>query len=240
MLDKLVKVSSLAGALLIFCGVLKLIIYYSAFGIDIIEFLSLSEILTTFLDDLNFLGLYVTAMLLQTIPLHSYLQRKSGLTPDSFFEKFSVVVYKGRFIMIIFFSGILLTVGILVYVNFVTLNYWIIYLLIISLIQLLTYLMLRKTEEGVIDFSWLSAAVILVSSLIFAICLLAIHDINDSKSGRQSVTIKYSGGIIDGGSESEFRYLGRVNTHTFVWRTNERVIVIPNSDVKLMVFHARK
>jgi hypothetical protein len=47
---KLRKLLPYAGPFLIFLGVLRLIIYYNAFGVKIVNFLDLTEIITSFLD----------------------------------------------------------------------------------------------------------------------------------------------------------------------------------------------
>lgn len=47
---KLTAILSYAGPLLIFLGIFRLMIYYDSYGISIISFLQLSEILTSFLD----------------------------------------------------------------------------------------------------------------------------------------------------------------------------------------------
>jgi hypothetical protein len=54
--NRLKSLAPYGGAFLIFLGVLKLTVYYSAFNVQITSFLDLTEILTTFLSDLPFMA----------------------------------------------------------------------------------------------------------------------------------------------------------------------------------------
>ena len=66
-LEYLVKISPLIGVFLIFLGILKLDIFYSHFDINIVDYLELSEILTSFLDDINLFLLSIILMLCYAI-----------------------------------------------------------------------------------------------------------------------------------------------------------------------------
>jgi hypothetical protein len=50
MLEKVSKYASLVAAYMIMCGLIRLIVYYDEFGINITSFLDLSEVLTSFMD----------------------------------------------------------------------------------------------------------------------------------------------------------------------------------------------
>ena len=86
MLDRLIKISSLAGAMLIFFGVLKLIIFYSNFNITIIDFLTFSEIITSFLDDINILLIFAVIMTLVSVLTLDYFHRQTKSDLDQFFN----------------------------------------------------------------------------------------------------------------------------------------------------------
>src|SRR5688572_13267113 len=146
MLDRLLKISSLSGAILIFCGVLKLIIYYSAFRIPIVEFLSFSEIVTSFLDDINLLLIYVLVMIIQTLPLMNYLHRKSNLDIETLYNALLLYVHGKKYRFITFFVAFGLILGGLLFFQIINLNYIVIYLLIFCLIQTLTYLTMSRTS----------------------------------------------------------------------------------------------
>src|SRR5687767_506597 len=54
-----------AGSFIIFLGIIRLMAYYSAFGVPIISYLEFSEILTSFLDILTEIGLLLLLGVMQ-------------------------------------------------------------------------------------------------------------------------------------------------------------------------------
>ncbi len=63
---QLVTVLPLIGAFLVFLGLLKLDIYYSHFNINIVDYIDFSEILTSFLDDINIFLFCIIIMVIYT------------------------------------------------------------------------------------------------------------------------------------------------------------------------------
>lgn len=62
-LDRVLMLFPLFGVFLIFLGLLKLDLYYRHFDISIVDYLDFSEILTSFLDDINVMAFTVLIML---------------------------------------------------------------------------------------------------------------------------------------------------------------------------------
>ena len=236
MLDKLLKISSLSGAVLIFCGVLKLIIYYSAFDIKIVEFLRFSEIITSFLDDINILLIYGLAMIIQSIPLLNYMHRRSKLSADEFYNTILIYIYRRKYRFISFFIGVAIVLCILLFINVVSLNYLVIYVLIFCVIQSLTYLVMSHTEESKIEISDASAAVSVVITVGIAILLLAQRDIQETKSGRVTATIHLADKTIVCNRISKQFYIGKTDDFLFVRRSDNTSICIPISEIKQIDF----
>lgn len=236
MLDRLLKISSLSGAVLIFCGVLKLIIYYSAFKVPIVEFLSFSEIITSFLDDINLLLIYVLIMIIQTLPLMNYLHRKSNLDIEELYNALLLYVHDRKYRFVTFFVVVGLTLGTLLFFQIVDLNYVVIYLLIFCLIQTLTYLTLSRTNDGKAEISDTSAALILSISIGASIFLLAQHDILETKQGGVSASIQTSTETINCNQTSGNLYLGKTDNFVFIRKQSSHTEAIPVSEIKRLQF----
>jgi hypothetical protein len=236
MLDRLLKISSLSGAVLIFCGVLKLIIYYSAFRIPIVEFLSFSEIITSFLDDINLLLIYVLVMIIQTLPLMNYLHRKSNLDIEALYNALLLYVHGKKYRFIAFFVAFGLILGALLYFQIIDLNYVVIYLLIFCLIQTMTYLTLSRTSDGKAEISDASAVLILAISISASILLLAKHDIIETKQGSVSASIQTSTETINCDQKSGNLYLGKTDDFIFIREQNSHTEAIPVSEIRRLQF----
>lgn len=66
-LKRLVEISPIIGSFLVFMGFLKLYYFYGHWDINIISYLDFSEIILSFLNDLNILFFFILLMLSQTI-----------------------------------------------------------------------------------------------------------------------------------------------------------------------------
>ncbi len=236
MLDRLLKISSLSGAVLIFCGVLKLIVYYYAFNIRIVEFLSFSEIITSFLDDINLLLIYVLVMLIQTIPLMNYLHRKSNLDIETFYNNLLVIVYGKKYRFIVLFVILSLILGLLLLFDVLSLNYVVIYVLIFCLIQTLTYLSMSKASDGKVEITDANAIILFPIIISASILLLAQRDIIETKKGRVTASIQTSAELIDCDNDSGNLYLGKTDNFIFVKRKSGYTECIPISEVRKLKF----
>jgi hypothetical protein len=186
MLDKLIKASSIAGAFLIFSGVLKLIFFYSAFNIKIVDFLTFSEILTSFLDDINVLLLLVGLMIFQSLTVFGLLHWKTNLAWDRLIEQLMAFAYIHKQKYLIFFGAVVLVLSVLLATEILEYYYAIIYVMLFFTLQFLTIVFLTKDEEtNKIDtpdhFAVLSGLI----TVIVGIFLLAQHDIEGVKFDNQ-------------------------------------------------------
>jgi hypothetical protein len=239
MLDRLLKISSISGAVLIFCGVLKLIIYYSAFGVKIVEFLTFSEIITSFLDDINLLLIFALAMVIQSLPLLNYLRRKSKLSLEEFYNAVLAFVYSKKYKFIAFFVGVGSVIGLLLFIDILFFNYLIIYILIFCVIQSLTYLVMSPDDEGTIVISDASVSISIIITVGIAIFLLAQHDIQETKAGGVSATVHISNGVIECGKKMGNIYVGKTDSYVFVRQNERSTICIPVSEIKQIDFRKR-
>jgi hypothetical protein len=239
MLDRLLKISSLSGALLIFCGVLKLIIYYSAFSIRIVEFLSFSEIITSFLDDINVLVIFCVAFFIQSVPTMNFLHKhsKSPLSLVVWFDLIMLQIYPHKIKLTLLFTALFSIAAILIYLDVFAWKYWVIYLMVFCLIQALTFLFMSKTSEQKVELPDASAALIVCAALVAAIILLAKHDIQTSRLNEYSGVVKTTNESYVYGKPAKNIYVGKTDNFLFL-RSEERksTICIPISELKLIEF----
>jgi hypothetical protein len=107
-MEKLKLLLPYAGPVLIFLGILKLQLYYSAFDVSIILFLDFSEILTAFLGDVLVLAFYCAMMLVGTFfTTPKFETSKTGFV-NNFFAESSFKRRLSAFIKWAFFPWIFL------------------------------------------------------------------------------------------------------------------------------------
>lgn len=235
MLDRIIKMTPLAGALLIFSGVLKLIFFYSHFNIRIIDYLEFQEIITSFLGDINIIIVFGMIMTLITFITLNFLGNKTKLPLDNLFENLLVFLYPKRFIIFfIFLAAIILTLC-LIHCKIVGYNYFVIYLLIFFSIQSLTYLFLHKEESGNVDIPNFYGILILGVALSVSLYFLAKHDIQEVE--KSNMTIILDKGPIDLNAQTKNLYIGKTSKFVFVKMDSlNSTIVIPIEQIKQYEF----
>ncbi len=235
MLDRIIKVTPLAGALLIFSGVLKLIFFYSHFNIRIIDYLEFQEIITSFLGDINVIIVFGILMTLITFITLNFFGKKTKLPLDDLIENFLVLVYPKRFI---FFFGFLASIIITIYLihfKIIGYNYFAIYLLTFFCIQSLTYLFLHKEESGNVDISNFNGILLLGVTLSVSLYLFAQHDIQEVE--KSNSTIIFDKGQIDFNAQTKNLYIGKTSKFVFIKMDSlNSSIVIPIERVKQYEF----
>ncbi|MEQ9165468.1 MAG: hypothetical protein RLO12_04375, partial [Fulvivirga sp.] len=107
MLKTTLKYLPFLSGFLVFLGVLKLTMYYGYFGIEIISYLSISDILIAFLSDLNTIVISVFLVI--------HLQFADGVVNDWLGEEyFDFIILKFRKFYQLFF-----TISLIVVVNLI-------------------------------------------------------------------------------------------------------------------------
>lgn len=237
MLDKIIKLSTISGAFLIFCGVLKLILYYSHFKIDIIDYLTFQEIITSFLDDINIILIFGSIMLFVSIVFISVESKKHNMKIEDYIENMLLYFYPYRYRYAIFF-GLIITILILLnYSNFLDLNYFIVYIIVFCTIQFLSYLIMYKNDENQIDYPNFQVLISVALTILVSVYLLAKYDIQNVTNNKSTVKIKTSNSEINCGDLKGNIYLGK--TDNFIFIRNMKIkstIVIPTAEIKQIEF----
>lgn len=103
------------GSLLILFGIFRLIVYYQGFGINIINFLDFSEILTSFLDIIVFSIIFIVAALIQ-VQLYPVGQQLSEFNSRNIWDKIlKTEDFLKRFVLYIKYAWPQMTALILVF-----------------------------------------------------------------------------------------------------------------------------
>lgn len=241
MINRIVKISSFSGAILVFCGVLKLIFFYRSFDISIVDYLSFSEIITSFLDDVNLLLIFFIVMTLQSLPIINLAQKKSKMNADDFYNHLMSVIYPNRYKYVLFFAFILILISIMLIIQVFYMNYFLIYCLIFCTIQIMTFITIYKDDDNKIDIKNSSILISVLISIIFAIFLLARHDIQNVYAVQDFVTIRTNDTIIKCNSQTNIVYLGKTDSYIFIKDLkNQTSSIIPVREIKELSFRKLK
>lgn len=237
MLNKIIKFSSLSGALLIFFGFLKLVIYYSYFNLEIVNFIAFSEIITSFLDDINILVFFGCIMALQSGPIMNYFHKKSKLKIEELFDIIMEVIYKFKLWYILFYIVILTFLMLLLLFETTSLNYFVVYFMTICILQILTYFLVKKVDDGKYEISTFNVGISIFIGLIVGVFLLAHHDIENIESQKRIVKIETSDSTFECNSNNSWVYLGKTDQFLFLHNLNAKSnVIIPSSELKIIEF----
>lgn len=236
MLERIVKISSLSGAFLIFCGVLKMIIYYSAFKVNIVEFLSFSEIITSFLDDINILLIYGVIMLIISVSGMNFLHRQTEVPIDDLADGIMNAIFPHKYKFALGFLIVIILLATLLFFNICGFNYFIIYLLVFCSIQMLTFVIMTRTNNE-IDIPIFSVTISIGLVVTLSIFLLARHDIDMVKRHEHPATIVTQENTYICDRNSANLYLGKTESYLFIKLDSDKsTLSIPVSTIKSITF----
>jgi hypothetical protein len=232
MIEKIVKTAPVIGALLVFCGVLKLIFYYSYFNVQIINYLEFQEIITSFFYDINILMVFGMTMILITFFTFNTLSTKTQLHIDFLAENLLYFLYAHRFKYLFSFLTVFLILYGLIYFDIIQHNYFVIYILTFLVIQMLTYLFLSKDLDGEVDIPKVYRVLIITISLSFSIFLLAQKDIQETINNTTESRIKTTEETIICNKETGNLYIGKTSKYGFIRiKKSNSTVVIPNEQI---------
>lgn len=227
-MDKILKYLPFLSGFTILLGVLKLTIFFHHFHIEIISYLSLSDILIAFLNDLNSIAV-VSLISIFHICLSNHIINFFG---ESLIHLF-IIKFKKRYI--IFFGASFSLMVILLVNNWVELAIWNIYLTVFLCSNLILFLFIRR-EKNTPDYEFrieivARNLVLFIQALIISsvIVLVAIMEIREAKEAGIKVTLTMKDGKIVRNDSNI--YLGKVGSYHFFSREGNASI-IKDADVK--------
>lgn len=209
-LDRIVNLLPLGAVLLIALGVLKTSVYYNYFGVDIMSYLTTSEVLTLFLND------YVSILILISLGFVHFIMsnefvRKIELTVGiEFFENF-LRRNKWKYFTVFLLSSIVIII--LITISVINLSDGIIYLVAFLSIQTIFFLFVKKKGEEFIALEQL--VIFLVSGVIIGIIpLMSLKDIQQINiNGGKQITLFLKDEIIS--TNCHNTYLGKAGEYYF-------------------------
>lgn len=225
-LKDFVAISPLIGAFLIFLGMLKLIIYYSFFGVHIVQYIQFSEILSSFLEDLNLIILLFLILIIHGVVGFKLIVSNSSdfsnlrTISKSLNSKFAIWYYPIAFIL----SYILFVV----YPNL----FWA-YFTVILFFSFLMVLFKRYFSKIKLDETWSQIAFFSLLIVFFTINL-AIKDVINTRKNSRKVEIQLKDECIK--LNSNERFIGKTNEYLFISNVeNNRIRIINCNEVKSLI-----
>lgn len=199
-MDKIIKYSTIGGALLIFLGVLKLAIYFDYFGISITHYIDTTTALTLFMED------YQTFIVLFTVgfvhfTLSENIHEKFDQIAANFLEQ---ILVQYRWFYLTVFALLATVMTCLIYFNSIRLNDIVIYLTCFGYLQFFVYLFMKRKKAA--DGKWIWEGMrfqkifegLSAASIILIIPLISLKEIRQTENNDKDIIIYMDDGkIID-------------------------------------------
>lgn len=221
------------GVFLIFCGVLKLIFFYSHFNISIINYLNIQEVILSFLQDINIIIVFALVMSVATFGTMNIISKKTNLPSETVYTGLKYFVYERRFLYADFFLLVLLVVFLLLDISVIEYGYIIICLVVFSTFQLLTYLVMKREASGKIEIPNFYHGAIPLVVLIFSLYMFARLDIQTVESNLKETTLILENDTLEMNRSTKNLYIGKTNGFVFVRiDSSNSTVVVPIEMVK--------
>jgi hypothetical protein len=226
-LDRIVKLLPLGAVILIGLGVLKTSVYYNYFGVDIMSYLTTSEVLTLFLNDLQPI---LVLILIALVHLNISERLIEGIENEIGEQRFEKFIRDKKWAYFIFFTLQVHVLGGLIYFNCVPLNNWLIYLLVFSSFQLTFFFFIRKRGDGLIrnpNFMHLFTGICMLS-IIPLMSLKEIRNIENNKGLKVQLTTNDGSKIK---SSRNNRFLGKAGENYFFYNPTKKETTIYKTEI---------
>lgn len=231
MSTKLMRYIPFGGAILIGLGVLKYSTYYDYFGVNIMQYLSTSEVLTLFLNDYQSI-IVITILIFIHLGFSLGITEKiEGKVDERLFNMF-ISSQKKWYVLFFLFIWSILT-G-LIYFQYISLNDFWIYLYVFIFASLIAFLFMQKGTLSM-KFHFEKLFYIIVYILLLSVIpLMSLKDIRtvDNRQFQKAIHLEfYDGSHIK--SDNNFVYLGKAGEYHFFYdypgKTSK---IIKSEDVK--------
>lgn len=228
-LEKIVQYLPLGAVILIGLGVLRTSVYYNYFGVDIMSYLTTSEVLTLFLNDFQpLIVLFLVAFIHLNISerLIEVIEKNIG---EEIFVKF---IREKKWIYFTIFLILSVILFCIIYFDFIQLKTWLIYLFVFSLLQLTIFFFIRKNGDDLVkNRSYLNVFLgLCVVSIIPLMSLKDIRSIEKDNGMKAYLTLNDNNTIV---SSENNRFLGRAGENYFFYKPDSKITtIIKSSEVK--------
>lgn len=225
-LERIVKLLPLGAVLLIGLGVLKTSIYYNYFEVDIMSYLSTTEVLTLFLNDFQPILVLVLVGLIHMNISERFIEGIENTVGTDRFEK---VIRSKKWGYVVFFAISAFAIISVIYFQGIELQSWLIYLFVFSLVQLVFFLFVRKEGELLIRnesfFHIFSGICILL--VIPLMSLKDIRQVEQNKGQNVVLTMKDDSVVV---TTKENRFLGKAGENYFFYNPKKKITTSMKSE----------
>lgn len=228
-LDKLVKYLPLGSALLIILGVLKTSVYYNWFGVDIMSYLSITEVLTLFLNDYVSLITILFVGIAHLLLSAEYFHKTEELIGEDVFES---KIKKYKWVLFSIFTLISTVLGLMLYNGDLPLLDITIYLFVFFAVQMIVTLFLSKKKDKDINMRPIMnfLLLIVIGSIVPLMSAKDIQEVEQLEGQKVTLTMTNSELIQ---SDSLNLYLGKAGAYYFFYNSETEVTrIIKAEDVK--------
>lgn len=228
-LEKAVQYLPLGAVILIGLGVIKTSVYYNYFGVDIMSYLTTSEVLTLFLNDLQpLIVLFLVAFIHLNISerLIEMIEKNIG---EDIFVKF---IREKKWIYFTIFLILSVMLFCIIYFDLIQLKTWLIYLFVFSLLQLTIFFFIRKTGDDLVkNDSYMNLFLgLCIVSIIPLMSMKDIRSIEMDNGMKAYLTLNDDSTIV---SSENNRFLGKAGENYFFYKPDSKIAtIIKSTDVK--------
>lgn len=214
------------GSILIFLGVTRLIIFYNAFGISVINYLDFSEIITSMFDIISYIVFTVAGTLL-------YLMMEKDKAAKNEKTKYKTIDKLHNISIMVSSVGIILLLVWLKIITILTLTFWL--MAFLSFVFLFFVLVRRINTLSISEiknkqFILLSFVLLSIVSLSFYSNYEASSIKNDKKTIGVTIIFDNDKALI---SDSTNYYIGKTKDYVFFYHEKEGISdVYPMSRIK--------
>lgn len=234
MMEKVLKYVPLFSGLLMLLGIIKLTILFNHFNINIISYLTLSDILIAFLNDIKTMAFITFIAVIHgsfSVDLVDWVEgNKLG-------EIMDYVIVRFKKLYLIIFSlpafGIILSV----YLGWVDLAIWNIYLSAFLISQFIVILFSKQKKdtpqlELELGFPKLFSSLQIVV-ILGVITFISVLDIKKVESSVQQVDLQLKNGKLIQGDKIN-KYLGKVGSYHFFSENKKKTTIVKDIDVEII------
>ena len=238
MLDKLLKLGSISYLILTIVGIFKQAIYYQIFGLNIFDYLQLSEVLTL---SINSITLYATVLVLVVAILFFFNNTNNKQDERALLAIYNLPIWWrhigftnklswAMFLSLIFFNGMFLFFE-------RTRSYWGIFAIDIACVIFYLYL-IAVVEIGrsyyfsrnKLQVKWILFAQVL-GMFLFFIIIFTTHQALSIKSAKHNrPDIELYSDKIDSPILGNYLFIGKTDKYIFVYDYQEKSTIIYSSD----------
>lgn len=236
--DKILKLLPFAGGLLIALGILKVSIYYGYFNIPVLSYLSVTDVLMLFLNDINIVLTVVLIGIMHFYISEEIYEELGDSTLDYFVLKFK------KWYVLFFGLGTIIFSVLLIF-NIVRIDIWNIYILIFFSVQFITFLFLKRSinkETGKVEAIIKRKKIVSLLSILLIIGLIpliAVKDIRDIHNSKDKVVLHFSNGKTLSNSTAKL-YLGKAGSYHFFYNCPKlKATILKDSDVDKINYYNR-